>query len=47
MEKEQMSTPDPATALKIPPTNPVATRTAAFQIRKSGIESNVLRLYCL
>ena len=46
-ENEQMSTPDPAIALKIPPTNPVRTKTNPFHIRKSGIESNVFRLYCL
>ena len=46
-EVEQMSTPLPAMAVKLPPTKPVMKRTAACQNPKSGIVSNVLRLCCL
>ncbi len=34
MEKEQMSTPDPAMAVKMPPTKPVRTRATAFHTVK-------------
>jgi hypothetical protein len=46
-EKEQMSVPDPAMAVKLPPTNPVPTSKAPFQKQKLGIDSYVFRLYCL
>jgi len=47
MENEQMSTPLPQRALKMPPMKPVTRRTAAFQKQKSGIVSKVFRLNCL
>ena len=47
MEKEQMSTPLPHRALKMPPQNPVTSRMAHCQNPKLGMESYVLRLYCL
>ena len=46
-EVEQMSTPLPAMAVKLPPTKPVMKRTTACQSPKSGMVSNVLRLCCL
>jgi hypothetical protein len=42
-----MSVPDPAMAVKLPPTNPVPTSNAPFQKQKLGIDSYVFRLYCL
>ena len=47
MANEQMSTPDPAMALKFPPMNPTPRRTAACHAPKFGMESQVLRLCCL
>merc|ERR1712226_32569 len=43
-EKEQMSTPDPAIALKMPPIKPTTGRTEACHTPKLGIESKVFRL---
>ena len=39
MEKEQMSTPEPAMAVKMPPTKPVRMRAMAFQTLKFWIWS--------
>jgi hypothetical protein len=47
MEKEQMSSPDPVTALKTPPTTPVKVSTKACHTPNFCTLSNVLRLYCL
>jgi len=47
MEKEQMSTPLPAMAVKIPPTNPVNSKTIICQGPKFWIESKVLRFFSL
>lgn len=47
MENEQMSTPLPAMALKMPPTNPVRVKPMPWRIPKLGMESKVLRLCCL
>lgn len=47
MEKEQMSTPEPDMALKIPPMKPVPRRTRLCQIPKLGMESKVFLLCCL
>ena len=47
MEKEQMSTPLPATELKMPPRKPTPTSTAACQAPKLGMESKVRRLCSL
>ena len=44
---EQISTPDPAMAVKLPPMNPVTNSKKACQMPKSGILSNVFRLCCL
>ncbi len=46
-ENEQMSTPEPAMALKLPPTKPMAVSTTACHTPKFGMESYVLRLCCL
>jgi hypothetical protein len=42
-----MQVPLPVMAVKMPPRNPLTTRTAPFQKQKSWIELKVLRLYCL
>ena len=47
MENEQMSTPLPAMAEKMPPKKPVMVKTKACQIPKWGTVSKVLRLCCL
>ena len=47
MENEQISTPLPAIAVKIPPIKPVKTRTIACQRPKLTIVSNVLRFFSL
>ena len=47
IEKEQMSTPLPVIAEKIPPRKPVRDKTPACQIPNIGIESNVILLCCL
>jgi len=47
IEKEQMSTPLPAIAVKMPPVNPVVVNTKTFHRHMFGMESYVLRLYCL
>ena len=36
MEKEQMSTPEPAMALKMPPRKPVTTSTTAYRFGESN-----------
>jgi hypothetical protein len=46
-EKEQISTPEPATVVKMPPTNPVTMRTKACHTPNCWMVSNVLRLYSL
>ena len=47
IEKEQISTPLPVIAEKIPPRKPVRDKTPACQIPNIGIESNVILLCCL
>ena len=47
MEKEQISTPLPVTAEKIPPRKPVKSKTTACQMPKLGIESYVFLLCSL
>jgi hypothetical protein len=46
-EKEQMSVPLPAMAVKMPPTKPLTSSTTAFHRLKLGMESYVFLLYCL
>merc|ERR1719500_234581 len=46
-ENEQMSTPLPATELKMPPRKPTASRMAACQAPNLGIKSNVFLLCSL
>ena len=47
MEKEQISTPLPVTAEKIPPRKPVKSKTTACQMPKLGMESYVFLLCSL
>lgn len=47
MAVEQMSTPLPAMAVKLPPMKPVIKSMKACQMPKSGMVSKVLRLCCL
>ena len=47
IEKEQMSTPLPATELKVPPRKPTPNSTAACQAPKLGMASKVRRLCSL
>ena len=47
MENEQISTPLPVIAEKMPPKNPVRVNTIPCHIPKFGTESKVLLLCCL
>ena len=47
MENEQISTPLPVIAEKIPPKNPVRVNTIPCHTPKFGTESKVLLLCCL
>ena len=47
MEKEQISTPLPVIAEKIPPRKPVKSKTTACQMPKLGMESYVFLLCSL